>query len=337
VSLLRTDNTLSRVVSFQSGPKSHESTDEQTAFIEDVWSPHPSLELEAGVRYDRVGAIHSGTVSPRVAWTMKRDGDRTSISGSAGIFVDKLVQYTNVADALQVPRATRWDLGVDRTFTGGWQAHVRYQERYGRDELILQPYTNPSGASTLVLSSGGQSRQRALETTLGYRPASSGHEFYVSYVRSSARGDLNTFDRVEGLSKDPFVQANEVGPLPTDVPNRLIAWGLLRLPGGITFAPFVTVRSGFPYSAIDDNWVYVGQRDGLRLPTFGSLDISVTRIIELPRQLPRARVGLKLYNLIAANTEREIQRDVAAPDYGMRYDQVPRDFSVVCVFLLGRR
>ena len=76
---------------------------------------------------------------------------------------------------------------------------------------------------------------------------------------------------------------------------------------------------------------------GFGCPTFGSLDISVTRVVDLPRQLPHARVGLKLYNLMAINTERDIQRNVASPDFGMRYDPIPRDFSVVCVFLLGHR
>jgi hypothetical protein len=214
-------------------------------------------------------------------------------------------------------------------------AHVRYQERYGSNELIVQPTIDPFGAQMLALSSGGHSTERGLETTVGYsRP--DGHEFYVSYVRSQARGDLNTFEGIEGLSKVPFVQPNEVGPLAADLPNRLIAWGLLRIPGGMTFAPFLTVRNGFPYSAIDDNWVYVGPRNGSRLPWFGSLDISVTRVVDLPRQLPRARVGLKLYNLMSINTEREIQSDIAAPNFGVRYDPVPRDFSIVCVFLVGK-
>jgi hypothetical protein len=189
----------------------------------------------------------------------------------------------------------------------------------------------------LALSSAGRSTERGLETTVGYQRADTGNEFYVSYVRSSARGDLNTFESLEGLSKDPFIQPNQFGSLPTEIPNRLIAWGLLRIPGGLTFAPFLTVRNGFPYSTIDGNWVYVGSRNGVRLPTFESLDISVTRVVDLPRQLPRARVGLKLYNLMAVNTERDIQRNVASPDFGARYDPVPRDFSVVCVFLLGHR
>jgi hypothetical protein len=214
---------------------------------------------------------------------------------------------------------------------------VRYQERHGANELIVQPSPNDAGVQTLALSSSGRSTQRALETTLGFHRSDLGDEFYVSYVRSSARGDVNTFDNVEGLTKDPFVQVNAIASLPSEVPNRLLAWGLLRLPGSVTFAPFVSVRSGFPYSAIDDDWVYVGNRDGLRLPWFGSLDISVTRVVDLPRQLPEARVGIKLYNIASAHSEREVQPDVASPEFGTRYDPVPRDFSVVCVFLLGRR
>ena len=365
VSFLRTDGSISRTISFQTSTPSRVTTMEEGIFIEDEWNPRPSFVMDAGIRYDRFSAIGSAAVSPRLAWTLKRDNDRTSISGSVGIFADKLVlaalafpafptrvvqtfdaadgllgaplPITNTLDSpLRIPHAQRWDVGLDRTFAAGWIAHLRYQERHGSDELILQPSTDSTGPSMLVLSSTGQSTERGLETTLGYRRSDTGHEFYVSYVRSRARGDLNTFESLEGLSKDPFVQPNQVGPLPANIPNRLITWGLLRLPSSVTLAPFVTVRNGFPYSPIDDEWVYVGHRDGLRMPWLGSLDISVTRVVDLPRQLPRARMGLKLYNLMAINTEREIQPNVASPDFGARYDPLPRDFSVVCVFLLGQ-
>jgi hypothetical protein len=366
VSLLRTDGSVSRTIGFQPAAESNATNTEEGVFVEDEWNPRPSFVVNAGLRFDRFGAIDNNQVSPRLAWTLKRGDDRTSISGSVGLFVDKLVlaalafpafptrveqqfdvtgaalgppQYipNTVDGSLRVPHAERWDIGIDRTFAKGWIAHVRYQERHGGDELILQPSLELAGISTLTLSSGGRSTERGLETTIGYQRPDTGHEFYVSYVRSSAHGDLNTFEILEGLSKDPFVQPNQVGPLATDIPNRLLAWGLLRLPGNLTFAPFLTVRNGFLYSAIDDDWVYVGDRDGLRMPWFGSLDISVTRVVDLPRQLPHARVGLKLYNLVSANSEREIQRDVASPDFGVRYDPVPRDFSLVCVFLLGHR
>ena len=48
------------------------------------------------------------------------------------------------------------------------------------------------------------------------------------------------------------------------------------------------------------------------------------------------RVGIKLYNLAAVHTERDVQRDVAAVDAGARFNAVSRDFTFVAVFLLGR-
>ena len=365
VTLLRTDGSVSRNISFEPSDPFHVTTIEGGAFVDDEWNPRPPIVVSAGVRLDRFGAIADGIVSPRLAWTLKR-GERTSISGSAGLFVDKLVLsalafhalptrvvqtfavggppigqaeiITNTVDGpLRVPRAARWDLGLDHTFAKVWIGHVRYQERHGRDELIVQPSVAASGASTLTLSSSGHSTARGIETTVGYRRSDAGREFYVSYVRSQARGDLDTLEDIEGRQKDPFVQPNQVGPLAPNLPNRLITWGLLRIPGGLTFAPFLTVRNGFPYSEIDDDWVYAGPRNGSRLPWLGSLDVSVTRVVDLPRQLPHARVGLKLYNLVAINTEREIQRNVASPEFGVRYDPLPRDFSFVCVFLLGRQ
>ena len=364
VSLLRSDGSVSHSISFLPLAAARVATIEGAAFVQDTWSPRPWVVLDGGLRYDRVSATGSDTVSPRMAWTVKHADNRTSVSGSIGLFVDKLVLSalafpsfpTRVLDdrdsagfpsrfqpilnvvegSLTVPFATRWDIGVDRIFSRGWQAHLRYQERHGANELIVQPSSSDAGTQALALSSTGRSAERALETTVGFRRSDLGHEFYISYVRSSARGDLNTFDSVEGLTKDPFVQANAIGALPSEVPHRLLAWGLLRLPGSITFAPFVSVRSGFAYSAIDDDWLYVGNRDGLRLPVFGSLDISVTRVVDLPRQLPQARVGLKLYNIVSVHSEREVQPDVVSPEFGTRYDPVPRDFSVVCVFLLGR-
>src|SRR5262249_13782835 len=149
------------------------------------------------------------------------------------------LQYDNtVAGPLQLPRAVRWDLGVDRSFLAGWHLHVRYQERYGRDELVVNPSTPvvlgetiadaAPTAAALVLSSDGRSPARSLETTVGYRGGAG--ELYVSYVRASARGDLNTFDEIDGLFRNLLVQANHVGPLPASLPNRALIWGLLHLP-----------------------------------------------------------------------------------------------------------
>ena len=102
-------------------------------------------------------------------------------------------------------------------------------------------------------------------------------------------------------------------------------------------APLLEMRSGFPYTAIDDRWVMVGAPNAYRLPPSATLNLSATRVFGLPHHLPDARVGLKLYNIASAHTDREVQTDVARSDFGTRYDPLPRDFSIVFELLWGRR
>ena len=163
-----------------------------------------------------------------------------------------------------------------------------------------------------------------------------GARFTCLYVRSSTRGDLNSFDALQGPFKEAFIQPNEAGPLPMDVPDRVLAWGVIHLPARFTVAPFAEIRDGFPYSAIDDDWVFSGHRNGERFPWFGSADLYVNTIVGLPRHLPNARVGLKLYNLASVHTARDIQRDVARPDFGTTYNPLPRDFTMVLELLWGQ-
>ena len=78
-------------------------------------------------------------------------------------------------------------------------------------------------------------------------------------------------------------------------------------------------------------------RDGARLPWFASLDLYVNAIVGLPGHLPDARVGLKLYSLASVHSARDVQRDVARPDFAATYNPVPRDFTMVFELLWGHR
>lgn len=362
VDLIRSDGTLSRAITFAPATAIGASTNEVGTFVDDTWTAAPWLTVDAGVRYDRTSAAAAATATPRIAWTIKPASGGASVSGSAGLFADKLVldalafpsfpsrteqtfDASGVASGvpitlanvvrgpLRTPRAARWDIAFDDRFDSGWLARAKYQERYGRDELVL----NPEADAAIALSSTGSSMARSMETTVGYRAPKARHEIYVSYVRASTRGDLNSVDALQGIFKEPFVQPNATGPLPMDVPNRVLAWGLLRLPGRVTVAPFVDVRNGFPYSAVDENWLYVGERDGQRLPWFGSLDLYVNKIVGLPGHLPDARVGLKLYNLASTHSARDVQRDIDRADFGTTYNPIPRDFTMVFELLWGNR
>ncbi len=247
----------------------------------------------------------------------------------------EVVEWRNAAGApLLMPRSFRWDVQVDREVGSTLTARIRYAERHGEHELIVNPIVASPTAGLLSLESGGASIGRSLEATVGYRP--DGRQVYVSYVRAAARGNLNSLDAVDGVFKEPFVQPDQIGPLPADVPNRLLAWGVLRAPARLTIAPFLEARSGFPYSAIDDSWTYAGPRNQYRLPWFASLDLYVNTIVGLPGRLPDARVGLKLYNVASIHTGRDVQRDIDRADFGTTYNPIPRDFTFVFEVLWGK-
>ena len=249
---------------------------------------------------------------------------------------------TNIVDpTLQVAQALRWDLELDQRF-GAWLVRARYAERHGTHELVVNPVSAslaPGAVTTPdmdLLSSPGTSRARSVETTAGFR-STDGNEWFLSYVRTGTFGDQNSLSATEGLMRVAFVQPNQRGPLTSDVPHRILAWGVFHLPGQVTVAPFLDTHSGFPFTAIDDGWLTVGMANAYRLPWTAALDLSATWIVGLPRHLPQARVGIKLYNLISTHTERDVQRNIDRPDFGTRYNPVPRDFSFVFEFLWGRR
>jgi hypothetical protein len=257
--------------------------------------------------------------------------DEGRAAASSTTFVNQAV------GTLDLPQAVRWDLQVERRL-GAWLVRARYEDRSGTHEPVVDPNASsiaPAPRSIPVfVTSRGTSRSRTLETTAGFRSAS-GNELYASYVRGWTEGDTNTVAATEGLFRAPFVQPNLRGPLAIDVPHRVLAWSIVQLPRRFTIAPFLEMRSGFPFTAIDDSWSIVGPAGAYRLPWMATLDLSVHRVVSLPRGLPDARVGLKLYNLASTGTEREVQRDITRADFASRYDPVPRDFSIVFQFLWG--
>lgn len=367
VLMLRSDGSVARAVSFASRPATQVSATAVGSFIQDHWTPRTWLTVDAGLRVDSSGQPDDVFVSPRFGWTIADGQARTTASGTVGLYADALplsalaftslpwrvitsyqpdglsltpvIVSNEVASQLRLPGAARWDVQVNRKL-GAWQVRTRYEERRGTHELAIDTpadaLSSPRSSSSSVLSSGARSSARSLEFTAGVR-TQSGTEWYASYVRAATNGTQNSLDAVEGLLRAPFLQTNLDGPLPADVPHRLLAWGVFHLPAGVTLAPFLDTRSGFPFTAIDESWLMAGTPNAYRLPWTTSLDVSATKVVPLPHHLPQARVGIKLYNVVSVNTGRDVQRDIERADFGTTYDPVPRDFSIVFEFLWNNR
>jgi hypothetical protein len=65
--------------------------------------------------------------------------------------------------------------------------------------------------------------------------------------------------------------------MPSDIPNRVLAWGYVTLPKKFVFSPVADIHTGFPYSNLDPLQNYVGVPNSLRFPIYFSLDVKLSR------------------------------------------------------------
>ena len=352
VNYARSDETLARRYEFSGPGTMAASLTERQAFVQDDWTPGSRLKVSAGVRWDATTSASGQALWPRtvVSYDLRRNS--TKLTAGIGVFADKpllaplvFVQqqarletlydpsgqvvlasrlFTNrLAGPLAIPRATTWNVQLDQTLRGGWMARAAVQRRLGRHEWAVDPVILGPTTGELRLRGDGRSSARSIEVTTGYRSSHGERQFYLSYVRSWTEGDLNDLNTVAGIRSPAQVLPSAVAPLAADVPHRILAWGVISLPWRVTASPFVEIRSGFPYTRIDENWDVVGTRHDARFPTFISLDVAVEKALQLPFRLP-ARLGLKVFNLAGRNNGRAVQRDVQRLDFGRVYDSPGR-------------
>src|SRR4030095_12588935 len=183
---------------------------------------------------------------------------------------------------LRTPRSVNWNIELDREWIKNLFLRVGYQQRQARREFVLNPIESEGEQSILGLDNSGRSRYREFQVTTRYKFRER-DEFFASYVRSSAVGDLNDFNSYLGNFENPIIRANERSRLPFDVPNRFLLRGEFHTKYGLTWAPVLDVRTGFPFSLIDEDRDFVGPRNQAgRFPTFVSLDMQVSKTVNLP-------------------------------------------------------
>jgi len=220
------------------------------------------------------------------------------------------------------PRNTTWNFEVDRDLWRNAVVRVSYLYSHTQDIYIVTPVVAASGAPPLLgLADTGGSHYHELEATLHYK-TSERSEFNVSYIRSRARGDLNTLADVFVPFEQPVIRPNASGTLAQDVPDRMVGWGVFTLPGNFTLSPIVDAHSGLPYSDVDVLQNYVGTPNNHRYPEFFSFDLKAYR--EFPLRLPfvgkakerKLRLGIYTLNLTNHSNALEVYNNVTSPYFG---------------------
>ncbi|MBA2339654.1 MAG: TonB-dependent receptor, partial [Pyrinomonadaceae bacterium] len=243
------------------------------------------------------------------------------------------------------PRSIAGNIQIDRELTKRILLRLGYSERRTIRDFIVEQILTANNENLLLLSNKGRSRYREFEITTQFQ-LQERRNLNLSYVRSRASGDLNDFDSYFGNARNPVIRPNEFSLLPFDAPHRLLFTGDIGLPYDLTLYPVVDWRSGFPYSIIDENRNFVGGRNrGGRFPQFFSLDLQVSKGLQIPvpsfKVVPAAyrgkkvgvRIGFKIFNLTNNFNPRDVQNNLASPNFGTFYNSPGRTFRAKFEFV----
>lgn len=214
---------------------------------------------------------------------------------------------------------------VDRALWTGAVLRLGYVHSRTRDLFVIDPIigadipgpVHPSGV--LGLFSTGRENYSEAEATLRFHPIKEG-DLSISYVWSRSRGDLNTLGDILIPFEQPVIRPNVYGVRPSDIPNRLVAWGTFHLPLALVFGPVVDLHTGFPYSKVDERQNYVGLPNAQRFETFFSIDSQVYRDFRIPFThhggSHKMRLGLYVINLANHRNFNQVYNNITSPHFG---------------------
>ncbi len=353
IEVRRLDGSLAERTDFGGMSQQKVEGSEFATFAQDRWRLNSRVTFEFGLRLDRDAVVERVNWSPRagMAVSVLPEG-RGIVRGGYGKFLQRtplnvdafpsfeartITRYgvdeaplgtvtlaNRIDGSLRTPEAHVANVEWDQRFSRRYLLKVAYLTRQGSHEYVLNPTPE---AGELRLSSSGTSRFKELETTARYLGGDR-RDLTLSYVWSRGTADLNNYDQFYGNFRNPIVRANENNLTPTDVTHRVLLRGTIGLPWKLDFAPVLEVRSGFPWSAVDEYQDFVGPRNRAgRLPRVRTLDFSIARPWRVSKY--RFRAGIRVYNAFGAAAERDIQANVTSPFYGTAYNPVDRSIGFV--------
>jgi hypothetical protein len=292
---------------------------------------------KSGKTVIRAGAGMFYGVLPLLAANFAANPNRTITEfDSSGIPMGPPITYTNVfvgglnplattilpSEPNTTPRNLTWSAEVDRELRKDLQLKVAYLDSHTTYLFDVQPFTaGPGAESFMALTNTGASHYRELEAT-GHYTLREHDQVNVSYIWSRARGTLNSLSNVAIPFAAPVIRPDVYGILGSDIPNRVIAWGIFALPWKLTFSPLADVHSGFPYSPIDVQQQYVGVPNGQRFGEYFSLDLKLYRQFRVPflgnRSGKSHHIRLGVYTLNVTNHQNfnAVYNNVASPNFG---------------------
>ncbi len=361
IELLAEDGTVAETINFLGAGNMQGRETEVAEYAEDRWTLTKGLALTIGGRLTQQTIGRDVAFAPRAGLAYSLPGNKLVIRAGAGLIYGHVpllaTDFTNYQERMITfmsgPMAnqpitlqnvyqssgtagtssTLMDNSSTRTFTWNVEGEaplrkdlslrVGYYQTQTNNLFVLNPILPVTGTSGfMVLQNTGSSNYRQAQITARYRP-SERNELNISYAWSRARGDLNTLADTFLPVQAPVIRPNAFGVQPSDVPNRVLAWGYITLPKKFVFSPVADVHTGFPYSNVDVLQNYVGVPDSLRFPVYFALDVKLSRefTVHMPfkENAKRRKISIGVFSQDVTNrlNPHDVFSNVTSPLFGV--------------------
>jgi len=308
-----------------------------------VWSPGSSgkttIRGGMGVFYDSVPLdIYAFSSYPE---------QKITTYGPDGLPVGPAVRYINLTDqAVQskfpfidrrdktgnfAPYSMAWNVEVEREINRMFTLRVKFLQSWEEGVIILQPEMVEMRHAFVLGSDGSaQTRQAEFTSCIG---STANRQFYFSYVRQYAYGDVSSATSYLGNFPYPVVRDGLVSALPSEIPNRFLLWGTYSLPYKFMVNPHLELRNGFPYQPTDalQQWVETTGPQ-YRFPRYFSADLAVAKDFKV-REVHAVRLTVTVQNLTNHYNPLQVHSNIADPQYGNFFGNYNRKYLLDFDFL----
>lgn len=330
---------------------------EVSAYVQDRWALLPRLLIEPGVRFDWDETVRRPLIAPRLAGTLVLDqAGNSKISAGVGVIyqatslsliaqpfqgsrddtffdvngnpAEFVTTFSVDRSRLLAPRFVNWSVGLEQKLPKQIFLKTEFIRRDGIHDFVYN--TVPGGSATdFVLQNTRTEHYFAFRTNLR-RTFKNRYLLTASYTRSHSTSNQVLDYSLDNLLINPQVP----GPFAWDVPNRFISWGWFPLIRGFDAGYSFDARSGFPFSAVNDQQQIVRPPGVYRYPDYISLNLHLEKRFHALGFYWALRGGFD--NITNHQNPFTVNNDVASPQF-LTFSNFDRRAFTARIRFLGRK
>ncbi len=308
-------------------------------YAEDEWQLARSLRIEPALRVDHDQLAAGALPAPRLALNyVPWANNQTKISAGWGIFYQPVnlstyalafdqqrqdTLYNAAGQPQSPPFLIRFGLPgaklkAPRYYTSflGWEQELpervflglRWLQRQQRDGLAYENLSPAGPTEFFLLQNNRRDHYHSFEVSLRrtFRQAA----IFGDYIRSQA----TTNEAIENNLGTAFFSPQAGGPLPWDVPNRLLLWGWAPTHiWQILGSWYLDTRTGYPFNVVNAREQLVGPPGHLRYPNYLSLNVAFEKRFRFHQHEWALR--LAVLNITNHNNPDAVINNIASPGF----------------------